>query len=89
MPYFLARSADFSAAELAVMKRAFESALDLIGGVGRRAVERETACAIIGAAQCGCFDHGKLVAIGSAAGSAAAARSRASATNSNEPSVAS
>lgn len=90
MPYFLAHSADFSAGELAVMKRAFEAALDSIGGAGRLAVERETACAIIGAAQCGCLDHDKLVAIGSAAGSAAMAiRGGAFAINSNEPSAAS
>ena len=56
---------------------------------GRRAVERETACAIIGAAPCGCLDHDKLVAIGPAAGSTAMAfRNGAFATNINEPSAA-
>jgi hypothetical protein len=90
MPYFLAHSADLSAAELAVMKRAFEAALDAIGGARSAAIEREAACAIIGAAQCGCFDHDKLVAIGAAAGHAVeASRNSASATSRNEPSAAS
>lgn len=89
MPYFLAHSADFSAAELSIMKCAFEAALDAIGGAGTVAVERETACAIIGAAQCGCFEHDKLVAIGTMAGAAASDdRAGPSATNSNEPSPA-
>jgi hypothetical protein len=76
MPYLLANSNEFSASELAVMKRAFEEALSGLGGAGRPAVERETACAIIGAAQCGCFDHVQLVTIGTAAGGAADAASR-------------
>ncbi len=90
MPYLLAHSQDFTRAELDVMRRAFEAALDQLGGAGRYAVERETACAIIGAAQCGCFDHDQLVAIGVTAGGDAASGQRvATATNNNEPDAAS
>jgi hypothetical protein len=89
MPYLVAHSQNFKRAELDVMRRAFEAALAQLGGAGHYAVERETACAIIGAAQCGCLDHDQLVVIGMAAGSdAKSGRRFQAAVNSNEPGAA-
>jgi hypothetical protein len=86
MPHLLAHSQDFTRAELDLMRRAFEAALARLGGAGHYAVERETACAIIGAAQCGCLDYDQLVTIGTAAGSDAGSdRHVKAAVNSNKP----
>ncbi len=89
MPQLLAHSQDFTRAELDLMRRAFEVALARLGGAGHHAVEREAACAIIGAAQCGCLDHDQLVAIGVVAGSdAGSGRRFKAAVNSNKPGAA-